>query len=149
MARLSKSLSTRLRKALQRHRQPARLHHSDLHVGSTDETGVAILEELNEPSPETPELDRANAWPQEQSLFFSKLPPEIRDQIYREVFGNAICHIVSWQSGLRHYRCRGVESDKLQFDAPCWGHIWCDTEPDASVNCGKQRSSLLTTCKRS
>jgi hypothetical protein len=66
---------------------------------------------------------------QDQSAFFTKLPPEIRHQIYREILAPADrpeLHVASGDGRLLSQRCRfNCESPVPSWHhLKCWGSTW-------------------------
>ena len=142
MPQLTQSLSARLGSKLRSN--GLRFASRRSADGAAGKTGTDRQTLQHEAVPQPTPL---SGWAQEQSPLF-KLPPEIRNQIYDELFGREICHVVSWESGLGHYCCRGVRGGNPDLDAPCWGHVWCDDLPDEEAERRPNKSALLRTCKR-
>ncbi|RMJ28030.1 hypothetical protein PHISP_01058 [Aspergillus sp. HF37] len=61
--------------------------------------------------------------PQSDSMFFQKLPAEIRLMIYRYAFGEETVHLVQLKGKIRHVRC-GKSSSSLDSNRHC-----CPTTP--------------------
>lgn len=102
--------------------------------------------------PQTPPLD------QNLSPLFTKLPLELREQIYGALFGCGVCHVVAWQAGhlLGNIRCSGnVFEDAFRIDNPCWGHFWAagDRQEKSTqflgLSDGAYRTlSLILSCRK-
>ncbi|KAL4888418.1 hypothetical protein BDV59DRAFT_139128 [Aspergillus ambiguus] len=64
-----------------------------------------------EDSPSTRgEIDLHRIHPQSDSLFLTRLPPEIRLLIYRYAFGDQVVHLVQLKDKIRHVRCHQTTS---------------------------------------
>ncbi|KAF4202038.1 hypothetical protein CNMCM8927_000695 [Aspergillus lentulus] len=70
------------------------------------------------------DLNESNTLPQDQSLFFARLPKEIRQRIYIELFGDRSVHLEYDFGYAPGYRQR----DKRPPDQWRWWHRVCDEE---------------------
>lgn len=64
-----------------------------------------------------------------KSPFFAKLPLELREPIYEELFGHRKVHVV-WPF-LRNSDRQDREEEVLGRPAKCWWHCVCDATPES------------------
>ncbi|KAF2840360.1 hypothetical protein M501DRAFT_1030584 [Patellaria atrata CBS 101060] len=93
----------------------------------------------------------ASVYVQNTSIFFMKLPAELRHQIYADVFGSNIIHLIWIPGRICHVRCTPSISYQNEKSCMCTNNmdptyrLWEPPEPgDAS----KIDFDLLFTCKQ-
>jgi hypothetical protein len=69
-----------------------------------------ICSPIESPSNPPVDLNAHPIHPQSDSLFMTRLPPEIRLRIYQYAFGDEVVHLVQLKDKIRHVRCPHADS---------------------------------------
>lgn len=89
--------------------------------------------------------------PQSQSPFFSLLPPEIRQEIYRHVLGLSNIHIKQSVRSLEHLRCKcsSCPGYAYYYDyGTSWKRTWACDESKYDYDSDRLPVGILTSCRR-
>ncbi|KAL8984157.1 MAG: hypothetical protein Q9205_001799 [Flavoplaca limonia] len=99
------------------------------------------------PSPRPHSLSILPQTPQPASLLLTRLPPEIRHEIYKYVVGGNLIHILRKGRHLAHVRC--TRYDLADFDRSCRPYAACtvDDEVGAIASTANGNVALLRTCR--
>lgn len=110
---------------------------------SRDQVSVHCQSEAR-PRPPLPQRARD----QSQSLFFAKLPPEVRMPIYIEALGGKQpLHILKPRRGLFSVRCRGNHGGYKSCACLIFQYKWEDTSSTIEWIGPQRQTALLKTCK--
>lgn len=99
------------------------------------------------PSPRPHSLSRLPQTPQPASLLLTRLPPEIRQEIYKYVVGGNLIHILRKGKHLAHVRC--TYDNLTDFERGCRPYAACTVydEIGAIASTSNGNVALLRTCR--
>ncbi|KAL9030618.1 MAG: hypothetical protein Q9180_006884, partial [Flavoplaca navasiana] len=99
------------------------------------------------PSPRPHSLSIPPKTPQPASLLLTRLPPEIRQEIYKYVVGGNLIHILRKGKHLAHVRC--TRANLTDFERGCRPYAACTVydEIGAIASTSNGNVALLRTCR--
>lgn len=106
-----------------------------------------ICSPIESPSNPPVNLNAHPIHPQSDSLFMTRLPPEIRLRIYQYAFGDEVVHLVQLKDKIRHVRCPHADSslDRNRRCCPVTPARWRLDTSSSSPSTTSTTSSNATT----